>query len=710
MYFRVFLIALGLLWFERAEAQSPLVIYSDSLVNGFQNWSWASVNFTNTSPVYSGSNSISVTTSNYSALWLYTPNLDTSIYTTVSFWINGGSVGGQNINLRGVLGGSPVSSYTLPTLAPNTWRQITIPLSSLGVAYQSDFNGFWWQLNSQYAAPTFYLDSIQLNPLPPPPITHLSINASKTLRTADARWFGINTAIWDSDFGTPTTVSELNDMGLRFLRFPGGSAADDYHWASNTSDSNTWHWATSFSSFASVATNIGASAIITANYGTGTPAEAAAWVKSANINNHYGFKYWEVGNELYGTWETDSNANPHDPYTYATRAAAYIQQMKAVDPTIKVGVVTTTGEDASSNGYNAHPATNHTTGQVHYGWTPVVMSTLKQLGVTPDCAIYHWYPEYGNDSDLGLLDLTTNWIGAAANLRGMISNYFGPGGTNIELLCTENNSDAGAQGKQSTSLVNALFRADSFGQLTQTEFNSFVWWDLRNGVDYSGDMDATLYGWRMYGDLGVMNGLATNLTDRYPTYFAAKLMKLFVGPGDSILPATSDYRLLTAYAARRTNGSLSLLVVSKDSATNLTGQISLGSFLAGPNATIYSYGMAQDNAAEAGSGACDIATNSLAATNLYYNFSPYSLTVFSFPPEAPALDFLPGSSSQIVLQISGQPGAPYVLQSSPNLLSWTSVSSLVLTSSPLTVTNAISPEAGVQFWRAAWTPQPDLLR
>ena len=26
-----------------------------------------------------------------------------------------------------------------------------------------------------------------------------------------------------------------------------------------------------------------------------------------------GFKYWEIGNECYGTWETDSNAVPHDP-------------------------------------------------------------------------------------------------------------------------------------------------------------------------------------------------------------------------------------------------------------------------------------------------------------------------------------------------------------------------------------------------------------
>jgi len=44
-----------------AIAQTPLQIYTDNLVNGFQDWSWATRNMANTSPVHSGSASISVT-------------------------------------------------------------------------------------------------------------------------------------------------------------------------------------------------------------------------------------------------------------------------------------------------------------------------------------------------------------------------------------------------------------------------------------------------------------------------------------------------------------------------------------------------------------------------------------------------------------------------------------------------------------------------
>jgi len=51
-------------------------------------------------------------------------------------------------------------------------------------------------------------------------------------------------------------------MANQALRFPGGSLSDDYHWATNTTDSNTWQWATSFTQFAQVATATGAQVFI----------------------------------------------------------------------------------------------------------------------------------------------------------------------------------------------------------------------------------------------------------------------------------------------------------------------------------------------------------------------------------------------------------------------------------------------------------------
>ena len=410
----------------------------------------------------------------------------------------------------------------------------------------------------------------------------------------------------------------------------------------------------------------------------------------------------------HGTWETDSNAFPHDPYTYATRAASYLQQMRAADPSIKVGVVVTTGEDSDNNGYTNHPVTNLVNQTVHYGWSPVVFSTLRQLGAAPDFAIFHCYPE-GTDqeSDPFLLQGTSSWKAFAANLRQMINDYYGPTGTNIELVCTENNSNSGAQGKQSVSLVNALYYADSLAQLMQTEFNAFIWWDLRNGVDTSGNMDPSLYGWRAYGDLGIVNGAGNVVSNLYPSYFTTSLMQNFIRGGDTVLSASSDYALLSAYAAQRADGRLSLLVINKDSAGNFPAQIAINGFLPAASATLYSYGMPQDNAVQTGIGSPGIAQTNLniAGTNFTYTFAPYSATVFSFAPTPPPLvAFVAPQSNEIVIQAQGQPGIPFVLQTSTDLIHWTSVATNLSGSTGGSNNIAILPGAVSQFWRSVWQP------
>jgi sugar lactone lactonase YvrE len=660
-----FLAICGLIARREAVAQAPLPIYDDTTANllGFQDWSWVSGvnNFYNTSPIRSGAQySISVSSAAAgNALWLYAPSFSTALYSNLTFWIHGGAEGGQVVTVFGVAGDANVGTgVTLPSLAADTWRQMVVPLQALQVDNVTNCNGFCWQLTGG-ASSDFYVDPVQLGPTPAPTNTLITVSAGTTVRIADARWFGVNAACWDGYFGAPETGSELAEAGLQTLRFPGGSEADIYNWTNNSfqytglvgggqviygeSAGNT-----TFDDFAQVATNLAAQAFITVNYGTGSPEEAAAWVKYSNKTRDYAFKFWEIGNEVYGkSWELDQRASPNDPYTYATQVQLYMQQMKAVDPTIKVGVCVTDGEDNWANYPGQNGAVNSADGTTHYGWTPVVLYTLKQLGVTPDFVTYHYYPEQGSDNDPMVLQGTGNWSAIAANLRQMITDYFGPGGANIELLCGENNSDVYGQGQQSVSLVNACYYADSLGQLMQTEFNSFLWWDLRNGqnpVGGGGEFDPLLYGWRQYGDLGMMNGLGDNLNDRYPQFFSAKLMQHFIRGGDSVVKAVSNNGLLSAYAAKRSDGSLALLVVNKDSLSNFWAQIQLTGYTPGSIGAVYSYGISQDAAARTGVGSCDIATNQLlgAAAAFSKGFAPYSITVIVLQA-APAITSIPAS-------------------------------------------------------------------
>ena len=252
-----------------ARAQTDQAVYTDALVNGWQNWSWATVNLSNTAPVQSGTDSISVSATPYQALYLHQTAFDSTPYTSLVFWINGGAAGGQLLQVQATLNGASQTVVTLPALAANTWQQVSIPLSSLGVQNQPDLDGFWIQDRSGSTQPTFFVDTISFQAQPPPSVVNVTVDAAQPVRIVDARQFAVNTAVWDGDFDTSNTINLLTRMGAQALRFPGGSLSDDYHWATNTTDSNTWTWATSFDQFAQVATTVGTQAFITANYGSG---------------------------------------------------------------------------------------------------------------------------------------------------------------------------------------------------------------------------------------------------------------------------------------------------------------------------------------------------------------------------------------------------------------------------------------------------------
>jgi hypothetical protein len=387
------------------------------------------------------------------------------------------------------------------------------------------------------------------------------------------------------------------------------------------------------------------------------------------------------------------------------RAKDYISLMKAVDPTIKIGVVVTPGDDSYANNPN-HPATNLRTGQPHNGWTPVLLATLKSQGVTPDFLIHHRYPQNpGGESDQGLLLSSTGWAADAATLRQEISDYFGAGGAGIELVCTENNSVSSNPGKQSVSLVAGLFMADSLAQLMQTELNGLFWWNFQNGgFSFGGNTNASLYGWRLYGDYGVAEA-----TTNFPPYYASKLIRNFAQTGDTVIAAASDYILLSTYAARRQNGSLTILTINKDPSNTATGQVSLTGFIPASSGTVYSYGIPQDNAAQTGIGSPDVAQSALSgvSVNFSYPFPPYSATVLSLYPAPATLKATlnPANAAQIVLQLQGQSGVPYVLQSSTNLTAWSSVSTNALAGAPtLNITNQVISSLSQQFWRAVWQP------
>jgi hypothetical protein len=275
---------------------------------------------------------------------------------------------------------------------------------------------------------------------------------------------------------------------------------------------------------------------------------------------------------------------------------------------------------------------NPRTGIAHHGWSAVLLATFKQLGVTPDFVIYHRYEQGpGGENDAFLLNSAKTWGNDAAAIRQLLTDYLGKDARQVEIDCTENNSVYGNPGKQTTSLVNGLFLADSLGNILKTEFNSFFWWDLRNGQETGNNNSGSLYGWRRYGDYGIVDAATpAGPADRYPTFYVYKLLKNFARGGEKVIAAASDYNGLGVYAVRDPHArTLNLLLINKHPTAALNVSVVVDGFPVGRPSAVYTYGIPQDEAARTGTGSADVAQTTVTPAGQAFTYAPapYSATV-----------------------------------------------------------------------------------
>lgn len=161
----------------RVPAGLPDVIYADSLRNGWQAWGWADLDLNCAAPARVG-HVIRVTPGPWQALYLHHANVNTRRWAALTFWIYGGTVGGQRLSVRALRAGAPQSRVLLTPLVAGQWRQVTIPLAALGVAQVSDFDGLWIGDAAGTGQPAFSLDEMALTPAPAPPAAPAGLTAT----------------------------------------------------------------------------------------------------------------------------------------------------------------------------------------------------------------------------------------------------------------------------------------------------------------------------------------------------------------------------------------------------------------------------------------------------------------------------------------------------------------------------------------------------
>jgi hypothetical protein len=208
------------------QAQNGQTIYTDSLQNGWENWSWATVNLNNASPVRIGSASLSVNSGAWQAFYLHHSAFSTSGYTNLSFWIHGGVSGGQRLQVQALVNGTAQTAVVLPSLVPNSWEQTNVSLASLGVA-SATIDGFWIQDVSGTTQPVYYVDDIALvgglSPTPTPSGT-VNISVDVTLNRHP-----INLQIYGVAHATTAQLQALNAP----LNRSGGNNTSRYNWRQN---------------------------------------------------------------------------------------------------------------------------------------------------------------------------------------------------------------------------------------------------------------------------------------------------------------------------------------------------------------------------------------------------------------------------------------------------------------------------------------------
>nr|WSZ17302.1 LPXTG cell wall anchor domain-containing protein [Streptomyces canus] len=450
------------------------------------------------------------------------------------------------------------------------------------------------------------------------PTVDIRVNAGTSLGTVPSSGVGLNTGFGDEHMGTPKVTSLMKAAGVRQLRYPGGSGADEYHWKTHTyGDGKGWIPSnTDFDHFMATAKKVGAQPILTANYGSGTPQEAADWVKYSNVDKGYGVKYWEIGNEVYGNghygngkgWETDHHADK-SPKEYGKNLVAYSKAMKAVDPKVKIGAVLTTP------GFwpDAEKAPGDTA-----DWNNTVLSIA---GGSIDFVIVHWYP--GGKTTADLLNTPSRIAGVRSSLRSLIAKYTGSRAASVEIAVTEN----GAVGSPAqTSQAAALFAPDTYMTWFEQGVTHVDWWNLHNGTDQA---PTTVHGQTDYQDGGVLSagtcagGKCEPTRDTpFPTYWGIRSLTALAKPGDTMVKSSSGNSSVTVHAVRNSTGGLNVMLTNKSPQNAAQVSLSYAGFTPAAGAvTTVSY--AQGDTA---------LTTAKRGTAAAQTLPPYSITTLQLKP------------------------------------------------------------------------------
>ncbi len=402
----------------------------------------------------------------------------------------------------------------------------------------------------------------------------VNVDAANVLTKVSKYVFGHNSAGWAGQLNQDVPfLQHVSNLNPNVIRWPGGNLSNDYFWnatsqATTPKDlppdfkfgdlqygANKSGWTMSTDAYYDMLAKTGSKGIICVNYAyarystsadpVATAAKHAAdWVRYDNGRT----RYWEIGNENYGNWETGYTINTAynkdgQPATisgelYGKHARVFIDAMRQaareVGNDIKIGVVAMD----SSPAYNP----------VMRDWNKGLM---PQIADKADYIILHsYYTPYDQNSTVATI------LDSATTVTKTIKDFAMTGlrthanHAPLPVALTEWNIFAKGSG-QAVSYINGMHAALLLGEVIKNNYGLATRWDFLNGFDNGNS----------HGLFSDAETDATKHVPRAPFFYMYYFQKMF---GDRMVNSSvSGSADVVSYASTFTSGQSGVVVVNK---------------------------------------------------------------------------------------------------------------------------------------------------
>jgi alpha-L-arabinofuranosidase len=306
-------------------------------------------------------------------------------------------------------------------------------------------------------------------------------------------------------------IFNLKDISIPVIRFPGGNASNDYFWNAGSLDEcpegtpsiiykqgfkkttppklgTEGSYRTRPADYYELLLRTKSTGSICVNYSMALYSEiedeqkrldvasdyAAAWVNEVNIKRGLNIKFWEIGNENWGKWQSGYQVKERgiiDPKKYGEQCRVFIEKMKAVDPTIKIGVV----------GYQK-PKTRD---PVQKRWNELVLPEI--IDVADFYILHDYYTKHGAvltpEEMLNSIDTTYAHIRV---VNEAIEKFTDKKANHLPIALTEFNTRSFAKISENVGVSNVshcagLFFAHALGEIIRQGYGMAMMWDIENG-------------------------------------------------------------------------------------------------------------------------------------------------------------------------------------------------------------------------------------